>query len=103
MGLVKMVDLPDDNLIEEVTRIGQHEGLQMAKIEWSAGLEIGVPPIDEQHKRLVEMINELADSHSDGLASAAVETALADLVDYTVVHFDMEETFMEDIGLSWLV
>jgi hemerythrin len=66
----------------------------MTYIEWPDDLNTGISIIDEQHKRIVQYINELhaarmqEDTHLVG-------EVLGELVDYTISHFAFEESLME--------
>ncbi|SNZ06882.1 hemerythrin [Persephonella hydrogeniphila] len=74
----------------------------MVLIEWSEELELGIPEIDNQHKRLVEMLNEFYTELEEGHQSEAVEHFLKNLEDYLNYHLDYEEKFMEEIGFPQL-
>ena len=67
----------------------------MAKlfVEWTDALSVGIQEIDEQHKILIGLINRLFDETVVNQASAEVtEEVLRELVEYTVVHFAVEES-----------
>ena len=67
----------------------------MAKlfVEWSDALSVGIQEIDEQHKVLINLINRLFDETVVNQSSAGVvEEVLRELVEYTVVHFAVEES-----------
>ncbi|MGN0728519.1 bacteriohemerythrin [Treponema sp.] len=66
------------------------------KIEWSDSYILGIPEIDNQHKKLVQIANELYDAAlgSDENYSSEMEKILKKLTDYTVYHFSSEENFM---------
>ncbi|MCY1307527.1 Bacteriohemerythrin [compost metagenome] len=69
----------------------------MAYLVWQDDLNTGVQVIDNQHKRIVEMINQVHEAqspHDKGLLGGVIE----ELIDYTVSHFAFEETLMEDAG-----
>ena len=63
-------------------------------VEWVSDLDTGISIIDDQHKRLLSYINQLAGD----IDRAAVGRVLADLVDYTVSHFAFEESLQEQAG-----
>jgi len=63
-------------------------------IEWSDALSVGVPAMDQHHKRLVELINQLHGAMRSGRGRAAVGPALEELAKYTVYHFSAEEKLM---------
>lgn len=51
--------------------------------------------IDTQHKRLVEMINELDQAVTSGKEYQIVNKVLEQALEYTVYHFQTEEDLME--------
>lgn len=74
----------------------------MAKlVSWTADLSVGIDAIDDQHRRIVDYINELhaANKKHDRKAVARV---LDDLMEYTVSHFSFEEALMERAGYRFL-
>jgi hemerythrin-like metal-binding protein len=60
---------------------------------WTSGLATGVKIIDEQHRKLVEIINSLYATMKSGQGKAALEKLLDDLTEYTVYHFGAEEKY----------
>ena len=62
----------------------------MEMIQWNEVLATGIPAIDNQHKKLLELANQLGGAIERGDAEVA-EYVLGDLVDYTVYHFAFEE------------
>ena len=72
----------------------------MARIEWQRVFNTNIPEVDEQHQKLVAMINQLDDSLHMGMGVVNKEegTVLVALVDYTKYHFDTEEKVMQKIG-----
>ena len=69
----------------------------MAFMQWSPELDIGVNVIDNQHKRIVEYMNELYDANISGGINE-ISRVLDELVDYTVTHFTFEEELQEKAG-----
>lgn len=63
--------------------------------EWDDSYSIGVDQIDQQHKRLFELINNLFIGIKTQDSSNAVEIALSGLVEYTQEHFATEEGLMD--------
>ncbi len=72
----------------------------MAHLVWQDDLNTGIQVIDNQHKRIVEMINHLHDAQQ-GKEHAAIAEVIEELVDYTPSHFAFEETLMEDAGYQF--
>ena len=60
-------------------------------IEWTKKLETGIEKIDEQHQKLVELINKLHESINEGKDTKIVQDAILDLKLYTIFHFSAEE------------
>ena len=73
----------------------------MAYMQWTEDLETGIHVIDEQHKRIVNYINELDHASQSGSA-AEVQQVLEGLLDYTVTHFEFEEELQEKAGYPFL-
>ena len=67
----------------------------MELISWSQALSVNIEQIDNQHKKLIGLLNDLHDAMAVGKGSAAIGTVLASLIDYTKVHFATEEELME--------
>ena len=59
---------------------------------WNKNFEVGVPLIDEQHQRLVELLNVLAGHLIYQSDMPTLATVFNELVEYTVYHFQAEET-----------
>ncbi|KJU87567.1 hemerythrin-like metal-binding protein [Candidatus Magnetobacterium bavaricum] len=66
----------------------------MQFIDWNSKLSVGFSEIDNQHKRLVEIINELYSAMKDGKGSLIMGKVLGELIAYTKDHFAYEEKLM---------
>lgn len=69
----------------------------MAKlfVEWTDDLSVGIQEIDNQHKILIDLINRLFDEtvlHQAGSDTTVIDEVLYKLVEYTVIHFTVEES-----------
>lgn len=60
---------------------------------WNEKMSVGVHALDEDHKKLVAMINELFDGINAGKGKDVVGSILDRLIRYTVEHFRREEEF----------
>jgi hemerythrin len=67
----------------------------MSYLEWSEDLRVGVADVDQQHQRLVAMVNELHTAMREGHGKDILGSIIAGLVDYTVVHFSTEERYFD--------
>jgi len=67
-------------------------------ITWNEKYSVKIPSIDEQHKKLVSIINELYTSMKNGKSRDQLAKTLKDLVEYTKSHFSYEESLLEKAG-----
>lgn len=65
-------------------------------LEWNDSLSVELDCIDEQHKKLVEILNSLHGSSASATDPEAVKKILNDLVEYTVYHFGFEEGLLRE-------
>ncbi len=70
----------------------------MAYMDWKDYYSVNVREIDEQHKKLIGMINELHDAMKAGKGKAAMSNILKELIDYASSHFATEERYMKHFG-----
>jgi hemerythrin-like metal-binding protein len=54
--------------------------------------------MDQEHKRMVEIINNLYSAMRQGKGNEAIGSILDSLVEYTRTHFAHEERFMKETG-----
>ncbi len=66
----------------------------MSMITWDDLYSVEIQEIDEQHKCLVEIMNELYTALANRSNPELVGDVLDKLVDYTRIHFAVEETLM---------
>jgi len=63
----------------------------MPIIDWTSKLSVDIKIIDEQHKKLVGMVNVLYDSMKEGKGKEILGELLNELASYTHYHFKTEE------------
>ena len=73
----------------------------METLNWTADLSIGIELIDDQHRRIVDYINELQEASQTNDLDV-VGRIIDDLMEYTVSHFSFEEAMMERAGYRFL-
>ncbi|MDD5297949.1 MAG: bacteriohemerythrin [Rhodocyclaceae bacterium] len=73
----------------------------MSFMVWTDDLATGIDIIDNQHRRIVDMINQLHDT-AQGKEKEAIGNVIEELVDYTLSHFAFEESLMEEAGYQFL-
>ena len=66
----------------------------MSLLQWDARYSVGIPAMDLQHRKLVELINILHDAMTGGKGNEVIGAVLDELVRYTKVHFSAEERLM---------
>lgn len=62
--------------------------------QWSESFSIGLQEVDEQHKVLVGLLNELHEAIIHHHGSKAARDVLNRLTEYTRTHFTVEESLM---------
>ncbi|HLO74892.1 MAG TPA: bacteriohemerythrin [Magnetospirillum sp.] len=63
----------------------------MALIDWSEQLSVHVVEFDDDHKRLISILNSLWEASEERRGHEVIDAILADLIDYTRTHFAREE------------
>ncbi|MDR3773958.1 MAG: bacteriohemerythrin [Terracidiphilus sp.] len=74
----------------------------MALITWSDEYSVNLKAVDDQHKYLIGILNELHEAMMKGRAQSTTGDLLHQLADYKQTHFVMEERFMERAGFPGL-
>ena len=67
------------------------------RIGWKQQYEIGIPSIDEQHKKLLSLINTIGEKRDTAPQQKEIFALLNQLVQYAEKHFDTEERFMKAV------
>jgi hemerythrin-like metal-binding protein len=66
----------------------------MELIKWNNSYSVGFDKIDEQHKQLFTLLNQLYNAMSVGKGREVITKTLDELTDYTKKHFFEEEKLM---------
>jgi hemerythrin len=68
-------------------------------VEWEDRYSVGIPFIDDQHKELIRLTNELYKGCLGGevVSRAYFMTAVKGTVDYVKYHFSAEEKLIENV------
>jgi len=69
-------------------------------IEWSQSLSVSIAEIDEQHKKLIAMINDLGAGMKAGKGKEVLGPVLNKLISYTGEHFTYEERLFDQHGYA---
>lgn len=63
-------------------------------LEWSDSFLLGVQEFDEQHKKLVGLLNKSYEAYKFGTSATNLETIINELIAYAAYHFSAEERWM---------
>ncbi len=72
----------------------------MATIDWNESLSVKIPSIDEQHKKLINLINGFYKNIMNQSSKEMMFDLIKSLKEYTVFHFSTEEKYMKQYGFS---
>jgi hemerythrin-like metal-binding protein len=70
----------------------------MPFMTWNDRISVGVAAIDDDHKRLIGITNELYDAIVARRGKEVLGRLLDEIVVYTEYHFDREERFFDATG-----
>jgi hemerythrin len=70
----------------------------MALLNWTENYSVKIKEIDTQHKKLVDIINNLHDSMKAGKSKEVLGKILEELINYTGYHFKTEEDLFDKYG-----
>ena len=72
----------------------------MPLMTWTQELSVGVKVLDDDHKKLVGMLNQLNEGMQANRGRATLGKIFDELVDYTKTHFTREEEFLVESGYA---
>ncbi len=72
------------------------------KVHWDDSYKLGIKRVDDEHKKLFELVNKLYELEDTSGVKEEIRKILYEFSDYTVVHFRDEEEFMESISYPHL-
>ena len=70
----------------------------MAAINWNDSLSVKIKSIDDQHKKLIEMINEFYENVSKKSNNELISKLVSGMKEYTIMHFNTEEKYMKQFN-----
>ncbi len=68
-------------------------------IKWNEIYSVGISEIDDQHKKLIDIINKLFKGFSEGKADEIIPDIINELINYTEYHFKTEEDLFNKYNL----
>jgi len=72
----------------------------MCLIKWNKFYAVNIKELDDQHKKLIDLINQMYSAMKAGKGKEALSTVLTELVRYTVYHFETEERILLQYGYA---
>lgn len=72
----------------------------MTYLTWSESLAVGNTFIDNDHKKLIDMVNRLHQLMQEGKGKEVLDKVLHNLITYTQEHFRREEDLMRNIRFA---
>ena len=70
----------------------------MAIIKWRESYNTGIPQIDKEHEKIIELVNSMFIVIRDKAGKEMVLNTLEQTLSYTEYHFENEEKMMQDAG-----
>ncbi|MGA7723558.1 MAG: bacteriohemerythrin [Ignavibacteriaceae bacterium] len=68
----------------------------MALFNWSDEYSVGIREIDDQHKKLFDLINQLHSAMKEAKGKSILGKVIKDLISYTEFHFSTEEILLQN-------
>ncbi|MCW8834350.1 MAG: bacteriohemerythrin [Colwellia sp.] len=65
-------------------------------IKWKDEYSVGITHIDQDHKKLINLLNQFTIAYDHAMSEAFEKQALEELVNYTQYHFEREEKLMKE-------
>ncbi len=81
-----------ENITSGTINQPQFKGLSM--FSWKPEYSVGVSIIDEQHKKLIELLQKLSAALRDRKGDDILHAVLSELEQYIIIHFGTEERLM---------
>ncbi|HWQ66071.1 MAG TPA: bacteriohemerythrin, partial [Methanospirillum sp.] len=77
--------------------------LSMVIMKWSDDLSVQITEIDQQHQKLIGLINTLHEAMLQKQTKQVISKTIDELAAYTVYHFQNEENYLEQFKYPGLM
>ncbi len=116
VAVAVMVSSYEDAIITGVSQIGLNDRLlnrmrtvairkmidtrreTLPLMDWTESLSVNIVEVDNQHKKLVALLNQLHHSSVSGKGNDTMKSVLNELTQYTANHFAFEEDLLRKHG-----
>jgi hemerythrin-like metal-binding protein len=88
------------NVKEPVKEATEPKAPKTKLLEWTDDIAFGIDEMDDQHKQLIALINQLQDSVSQGKNKKEIKENLRSFIDFASYHFGNEEQYFDQFGFS---
>lgn len=68
----------------------------MGLLEWKTEYSVGVAAVDDEHRELIQLINQLYERMDARSSISEIESSLGDIYKAIAMHFALEERIMAD-------
>ncbi|HLY96150.1 MAG: bacteriohemerythrin [Sideroxydans sp.] len=68
------------------------------RLEWNEGLSVGIPEIDVEHRRFIDLVNYLNEAIVARMDVQVIRRCMQAILDDAVVHFAHEEALFKEWG-----
>ncbi len=92
----KLYQIADD--LQRIVATDQSDEDSIVLMKWNEAFSVNIQVIDDHHKNLVKLINQVYRGKTLNLGVEAIRKTLDELVDYTKFHFDYEEDLFGSNG-----
>ncbi|MDH5680221.1 MAG: bacteriohemerythrin, partial [Spirochaetota bacterium] len=97
-----VAEFTTDYIVDQEAQYTDETGKPVQVLVWDASFSVKVKSIDEQHMKLIAIINDLYYSVQQGDSSKRLGEILDSLLSYSDKHFSHEEKIMKDHGYPGL-
>jgi len=73
----------------------------MVFFKWEKKYELGIKSIDDQHKKIVELINKIYSAFTEKKADSALRLVLKEMEEYAQFHFSYEEKILKSLNYTF--
>lgn len=82
--------------LKKITKIySDKTGSNTKYLSFTSSLSVGYEPMDNQHKKWIDLLNQVYYAFINNADSNEIKSVIKDLVDYTIWHFNFENKMME--------